>query len=73
MFCASGVIFDGTEGVGFYFHVPWSSGLVFMFCALRPVFDDIDNVESSFHVFAMFDLFSVVLRESNPVSMFCAS
>jgi hypothetical protein len=79
MFCAPGLIFDDTKGVGSrflvlrsqtYFRryqrrwvpfscfalpdsfstVPWASSLVFIFCALGPIFSGINGVGSRFHV-----------------------
>jgi hypothetical protein len=50
MFCALGLVFDGTADAGFYFLVPMASSLIFKFCAPVPVFDNSEGVGSSFHV-----------------------
>jgi hypothetical protein len=52
--------------------VPGASGLVFMFCAPRLVFDGSGGVGSRFH-FLLPDSFSAVPGVSGPVCMFCAS
>jgi hypothetical protein len=81
MFCASELIFDGTEGIGSYFHV----------CAPRHVFGDTEGVGTRFHVllsrtnfgrcrvrlvpfscFARPDSLSAVPRVSDPVFIFFA-
>jgi hypothetical protein len=59
MFCAPGLIFDGTEGVVSRFHVlgadsfsaiPRASGPDFKFCAPRLIFGDTDGDGSRFNV-----------------------
>jgi hypothetical protein len=59
MFCAPGLFFRGSEGVGYRFHVctPFSfwavrraSDPVFMFCAPRLVFSATKGIGSRFHV-----------------------
>jgi hypothetical protein len=50
MFCALGLVFDGTADAEFYFLVPRASSLIFKFCAPVPVFDSSEGVGSSFHV-----------------------
>jgi hypothetical protein len=59
MFCAPGLIFGGTEGVGSHFHVcapdlfsavQRASGPVFMFCAPGLVFGGTESVGSRFHI-----------------------
>jgi hypothetical protein len=59
MFCAPGLAFGGTEGVGSctfsavlnsFSAVPTASGLVFMFCVLRHVFVGVEGVGSRFLV-----------------------
>jgi hypothetical protein len=81
MFCAAGLVFDGTE----------ASGPVYMFCAPGLVFGGTDGVGSRFHVmrsctrfwryrgrqvpfscFALPNSFSTVPKASGPVFMFCA-
>jgi hypothetical protein len=81
MFCAPGLIFGGTEGVGSHF----------MFCAPGLVFRDNEGVGTRLHVlrsrtyfrlyrghrfpfscYARSDSFSAVPRASGPFLMFCA-
>jgi hypothetical protein len=60
MFCAPGLIFGGTEGVGSRFHlfraltrfhpVPRALGPIFMLCAPRLIFSSTEGVRSRFHV-----------------------
>jgi hypothetical protein len=60
MFCATRLVFGGTEGVRSCFHVfrcpgifsavPRASGLVFIFCVLGHVFGDTEGVGSHFNV-----------------------
>jgi hypothetical protein len=60
MFCTLGLVFDGTEGVGSYFHVLRSSALFgwyrgrrvpfFMFCVPGLIFGGTDVVRSRFQV-----------------------
>jgi hypothetical protein len=59
MFCAPGLIFGGTEGVGSHFHasragsfsaVPMASGPIFIFCAPGIIFGGTEVVRSRFHV-----------------------
>jgi hypothetical protein len=54
MFCTSGLVFCGTEGVASCFHVfsfPDSfSGPALMFCVPGLVFDDTEGVRPHFHV-----------------------
>jgi hypothetical protein len=79
MFCATGLIFGGTEGVRSRFHVfacpdsflavSRASGPLFMFCAPRIVFDGAERV--GFSCFALPDPFSALPGASGPVFMFC--
>jgi hypothetical protein len=62
MFCAAGLIFDGTEGVGSRFHVSRA----------RTCFCQYGGCRVQFSCFAPPDMFSTVLRASGPVFMFCA-
>jgi hypothetical protein len=62
MFCAPGLFFGGTEGVGFLFHV-LRSRTHFRQCPVRRV---------PFSCFALPDSFSAVLSASHPIFMFCA-
>jgi hypothetical protein len=62
MFCAPGLVFSGTEGVGTRFRV-LCSGTHFRRCRVRRV---------PFSCFALPDSFSAVLRASCPIFMFCA-
>jgi hypothetical protein len=62
MFCAPGLIFGGTEGVGYRFHVLHS----------RTHFRRYRGRRVPFSCFSRTDLFSVVPRASAPVFMFCA-
>jgi hypothetical protein len=59
LFCASGLIFSGSEGVRSRFHVlhpdtisavPRASGLVFLFCTSGLIFGGTEGVGSRFHV-----------------------
>jgi hypothetical protein len=60
IFCVRGLVFGGTEGVVFHFHVlharigfsaiPRESGPVFMFCAPGLVFGGTEGVGCRFHV-----------------------
>jgi hypothetical protein len=61
-FCAPGLVFDGTEGVGSRFQV-LRSLTHFRRCRVRRV---------SFSCFALPDSFSAVPRASGPVFIFCA-
>jgi hypothetical protein len=61
MFCALGLVFDGTEGVGFRFHV-LCSRTHFQRYLGRPV---------PFSCFVLPDSFSAVPRVSGPVFKFC--
>jgi hypothetical protein len=82
MFCAPGLVFGGTEGVG----------PRFMFCALRLIFGGTEGVMSHIHVlrsrahfrwsrgrrvlfpcFALPDTFSAIPMASVHVFMFCTS
>jgi hypothetical protein len=62
LFCAPGLIFDGTEGVGSRFHVLRSRTLVRRFRGRRV----------SLSCFARSDSFSAVPRALGPVFVFCA-
>jgi hypothetical protein len=62
MFCAPGLIFGGTEGVRFRFHV-LRERKRFRRYRGRPV---------SFSCFALLDMFFAVPSASGPVVMFCA-
>jgi hypothetical protein len=62
MFCASGLIFGGTEGVGSRFHVLRSHTRFRRYRGRRVPFS----------CFARPDSFSAILRASAPVFMFCA-
>jgi hypothetical protein len=59
MFCAPGLVFDGTEGVGSRFHflapilvsgVQRASGPVFMFCTPKLILGCTESVGSNFHI-----------------------
>jgi hypothetical protein len=81
MFCVPVLIFDGTEGVGFHFHV-FSPGHVFggaegvgsSFHGLRSLtcFRWYQGRRVSFSCFALPDTFSTVQMPSVPVFIFCA-
>jgi hypothetical protein len=62
MFCAHGLIFDGTKGVGSHLHVLCS----------RTRFGRYRGSRVPFSCFALLDSFSAVPRTSGLVSMFCA-
>jgi hypothetical protein len=62
MFCAPGLIFGGTEGVGSRFHVLRARARFWRYRGRRV----------SFSSFALPDSFSAVPRASGPVFMFCA-
>jgi hypothetical protein len=62
IFCTSGLIFDGTEGVGFRFHV----------LRARTRFRRYRGHQVLFSCFACPNLFSAIPRASAPVFMFCA-
>jgi hypothetical protein len=62
IFCALGLGFGGTEGVGDRFHVLRSRTLFRRYRVRRVPFS----------CFALPDSFSVVLRASRPIFMFCA-
>jgi hypothetical protein len=62
MFCDAGLVFGGTEGVGFRFHV--------LRCRTR--FRRYRGRHVPFSYFARPESFSAVLRASGPVFMFCA-
>jgi hypothetical protein len=80
MFCAPGLYFGGTEGVGFRFHVLRTRTsfrryrrrrvLFFMFCALGPIFDGTDCVGSRFHVSRTRTRFRRYRRRLVPLSFF---
>jgi hypothetical protein len=69
MFCAPGLIFGGSEGVGSRFHVlhsrysfsaiAWASGPVFSFVAPEHVFGGMEGVGSRFHVLRSWPRFHV--------------
>jgi hypothetical protein len=63
MFCALGLVFGGTEGVGSRFHV-LCSGTHFRRCRVRRV---------PFSCFALPDSFSAVPGATGPFLLFCAS
>jgi hypothetical protein len=63
MFCAPGLIFGGTEGVGSLFHVLRSRTRFRRYRGLRVLFS----------CFALPDSFSTISRVSGPVFMFCAA
>jgi hypothetical protein len=50
MFCAPGLVFDGTEGIGSRFHVFRSWGLDLMFCDPGLIFEVTEDVWSRVHV-----------------------
>jgi hypothetical protein len=76
MFCPPGLIFDGTEGVDFRFHVyrgppdwfrlsrgqrdPSAVGPIFMFCASELVFGGTVGVGSRFHALRARTHFGVI-------------
>jgi hypothetical protein len=62
MFCTSGLVFDGMEGVGCHFHVLRS----------RTHFGRYIGRQVPFSSFALSDSFEVVPRVSYPVFKFCA-
>jgi hypothetical protein len=62
MFCAPGLVFGGTEGVGSRFHV-LCSGTHFRRCRVRRV---------PFSYFALPDLFSAVPGETGPFFLYCS-
>jgi hypothetical protein len=62
MFCASGLVFGSTEGVGSHFHV----------LRARTQFRRYRGRRLPFLCFALLDSFSSVPRASGPVFMFCA-
>jgi hypothetical protein len=62
MFCASGLVFGGTEGVETRFHV----------LLARACFRWNRGFGSRFHVFSFPDSFSTLRRLSGPIFMFCA-
>jgi hypothetical protein len=62
MFCAPGVVFDDTEGVGSRFHVLRS----------RTHFQRHRRCSHPFSCFVLTGTFSAVQRASGPVFMFCA-
>jgi hypothetical protein len=62
MFCAPGLVFGGTEGIGSRFHV-LCSGLVF---------GGTEGEGSRFSCFVLPDSFSAVPRAYGPALMFCA-
>jgi hypothetical protein len=81
MFCAPGVIFGGTEGVGSHFHVfallssfpvvPRASGPVFMVGAPRNV-STVPRASSPIFMFCAPGLVFGVTEGVGPVFMFCA-
>jgi hypothetical protein len=81
MFCAIGLVFDGTEGVRASVHVlqSWTYFLRyrerpvhFLFCAPRLVFGGTEGSGTRFHVFALTISFSAISRATSSVFMFCA-
>jgi hypothetical protein len=81
MFCTPGLIFGGTEGVGFYFHnlrarthfrraVPRASGPVLMFCAFGLIFGGVECVGSRFHFLCACSRFQLYRRRGVPFSCF---
>jgi hypothetical protein len=62
MFCAPGLVFDGSEGVGSRFNVLRTRTRFRLYVWHRVPFS----------CFALSDTFSAVLRASGPVFMFCA-
>jgi hypothetical protein len=81
MFCATGHVFVGSEGVGSRFHVlrartrfrryRWRPLSFSCFCAPRHVFGGAEGVGSRFSCFALSDTFSAVPRASGSVFMCC--
>jgi hypothetical protein len=63
MFCAPGLVFGGSEGVGSHFHVLHSRTRFWRYRGRRFLFSCFVRPES----------FSAVSRASGPVFMFCAS
>jgi hypothetical protein len=63
MFCAPGLVFGGTEGVGTHFHVLHS----------RTRFPQYRGRRVPFSYFALPDSFSAVPMASSPVFIFCAT
>jgi hypothetical protein len=81
MFCAPGLVFDGTEGIGSRFHVLRSRNHFrqnrgrrdpFLCFALLDSFRRYRRRRVPFSCFALPDSFSAVLRASGPIFMFCA-
>jgi hypothetical protein len=81
MFCALDLIFGGTEGVGFRFHVSHARscfqryrghGLPFTFLRARTHFRQFRGRRFPFSCIARPYLCSTVPRASGPVLMFCA-
>jgi hypothetical protein len=72
MFCAPGLVFGGTEGVGSRFHVLRSRTRFWRYRGRRVPFSHF-ALPDSFSCFACSDPFSAVLRAPCPVFMFCAS
>jgi hypothetical protein len=62
MFCAPGLVFGGTEGIGFHFHILRS----------RNHCSSVRRASGSFSCFALPDSFSAVPKASGPFFMFCA-
>jgi hypothetical protein len=61
-FCAPGLVFGGTEGIGSRFHI-WHAWTHFRRNRGRPI---------PFSSFPLLDMFMAVRRASGPVCMFCA-
>jgi hypothetical protein len=81
MFCTPGLIFGGTEGVGFLFHVLLSRTrfgryrvrrVPFSCFARSYSFSRLPSRRVPFSFFALLDSFSAGLSASGPVFMFCA-
>jgi hypothetical protein len=67
-----GVLFYCFSLPDLFSMLPRAPSLVFIFCALRLIFDGTKDVKSHFAGFALADSFSTVLRASGLVFLFCA-
>jgi hypothetical protein len=81
MFCALGLVFGGTEGVGYRFHVLRSRThfrryrgrrVPFSCFALLDSLTEVPRASGPLLMFCAPGLFSAVPRASGPVFMFCA-
>jgi hypothetical protein len=81
MFCVVVPVFSGTEGVGFYFHVPRPRThfrgdrrcrLPFSCFARRNSFSVVLTTSGHIFLFSLQDTFSAVARSLSPIYLFCA-